>query len=192
MIYLFIIFSRCLFCVFLLAAQWCFMWDSPPSHTTSNRDSRCLCQKRWQKKARKKHKEQCQSGIQSWVLSDFVFWIDKFQNDTINRWNNSNNVLLCILWLYFLTSISPLLSAEASFVSFFFHFDAWINEEISNKLDFAFVRFTVALINCFLTEICCTSVYLTEATGKKVLKHNTFWLRLITARMLISSKAMIN
>lgn len=116
MIYLFIVSSRSLFCMFLFAAQRCFMLDSSPfTYHLSSRLSMFMPKRR-----QKKHKEQCQSGIQSWVLSDFVFWIDKFQNDTINRWNNSNNVLLCILWLYFLTRTSQLLYTEASLVLYFF------------------------------------------------------------------------
>lgn len=101
-----------------------------PSSATSIGDWRCLCQKRHKKYI----KNNGRVGIQSWILSGFVFWIDKFQNDTINRWyNSSNNALLCILWLYFSSSFSAIGYRSSELCSSFS--DAWINEEISYKLD---------------------------------------------------------
>lgn len=133
MIYLFIISSRSLFCMFLFAAQRCFMLESSlplPCHPPTQSETLDVYAK---KRRQKKHKEQWQSGIQSWILSGFVFWIDKFQNDTINRWYNSNNVPLCILWLYFLLYTNSIGYRSCAYAAPF-HSDAWINEEISNKL----------------------------------------------------------
>lgn len=124
--------------VFLYVDERCFMlvliFNALTSYTfpsCTSLETQCLCQK---------NKEEDNGRVEfnrGFYLASCCESINSKTTILIDI-IDSNNVLLRILWLYRFCSLFILSQFDSAAEAASFVFDAWINEEVSNKLDLRF------------------------------------------------------